>query len=120
MPPTRVPLLAAIRASGAFAVSVLARGQEGVAARLADPGRSGGAGQFSGVAHRPGPAGPVLTEAAAWLECRLWAEHAGGDYRIVCGEVAAAGIGLGHPLVRIAGEWMAARDRPGRGLAPVG
>ena len=99
-------LLGLITASHAFAVSFLARGQGDVATRFADPSRAEGAGQFRGVPHRGGPTGPVLTEAAAWLECRLWQEYPGGDHAIVVGEVMEAGLTKSHPLLRWDGGWV--------------
>jgi flavin reductase (DIM6/NTAB) family NADH-FMN oxidoreductase RutF len=42
---------------------------------------------------------PILSGAAAWLECALWGEYAGGDHRIICGLVSGAALGGAHPLL---------------------
>lgn len=82
----------AIAAAGGFAVSILSAGQEQLARYFADRGRPRGAAQFDRVAWSAGhqTGAPLLTGAAAWLECTLAVSHAGGDHTIFLGEVLAA------------------------------
>ncbi len=82
--------------SGAFAVSVLAEGQEAVSRRFAARGRPL-QGQFDGVPHTRGPVtGAVLVDGAlATLECRTVSTTDAGDHTVVIGEVV--GLGVPHP-----------------------
>lgn len=77
--------LAAIRAHGRFAVSVLDGASQKLMApffKRHEPGRSA----FDQVEHRPSPAGlPLLADALAWLDCRVTGEHASGDHVVVFG-----------------------------------
>ncbi|MFH9862954.1 flavin reductase family protein [Streptomyces sp. NPDC017202] len=79
----------------AFAVSVLAAGQEPIARRFADRGRPRGAREFEAVDTEPGrrTGAPVLSGALAWLECGLEAVYDGGDHSIMLGTVLDAGRG---------------------------
>ena len=86
-----------ILGSGAFALAVLDDAQERLARRFAgdqpDP-------KFEGVAFREERTGaPVLEDALAWLDCRLWQAYPGGDHTIFVGEVLAAGTRTGAPLL---------------------
>jgi len=90
---------AAILATRAFNVSVLTRSQEFIADRFAgrapavDP-------QWNNLPHRVGKNGiPLLHGAAAWLECRVTDTHRAGDHDVCIGEVEAAEVGSGDPLV---------------------
>ena len=84
-------------ASGAFAVSVLARDHEELAHRFA---RGTHRERFAGVAFREGASGsPVLRDALAWLDCAIRAVHPAGDHSIVVGEALRCGAGEGNPLV---------------------
>lgn len=85
-----------------FAVSVLGSDQEWVARRFADHSRARGVREFAGVDHVPGThtGAPVLSDAVAWLECRLSDIHEGGDHTIFVGSVLGAGCSAGHdPLL---------------------
>jgi flavin reductase (DIM6/NTAB) family NADH-FMN oxidoreductase RutF len=77
--------LAAIRARGRFAVSVLDGASQGLMSaffKRHEPGRS----PFDQLEHRPSPAGlPILAGALAWLDCRVSGEHALGDHVVVFG-----------------------------------
>ncbi len=79
--------LAAIRAHGRFAVSVLDDASQGLMNaffKRPEPGSS----PFDRLARRPSPGGlPVLADALAWLECRVTGEHAAGDHVVVFGAV---------------------------------
>ena len=92
---TRVAILTA----KTFNVSVLTRQQEFIADRFAgrapaiDP-------QWRTLPHRLGGNGvPLIEGCAAWLECRLVQSHAAGDHDICVGEVTAASVGGGDPLI---------------------
>ena len=88
-----------LRDAGELAVSVLAAGQERLAqhfARGVPP-----IALWEGIAVRPAPGPPQLEGAAAWLRCRLDAEHRTGDHTFfVAGvEVAEPGPPDVRPLV---------------------
>src|SRR5262245_11526780 len=75
--------------AGAFAISVLAAHQAGVARHFADRGRRRGIAQFDGVPWSPGPhtSAPLIDGAIAWLECGLWGTYDAGDHSIFLGRV---------------------------------
>ena len=78
---------APVTATGAWAVSVLAREQGALARRFAAHGRAY-ATQFDDVATTAAPSGaPVLDGSLVWLDCRTAALHDAGDHTIVVGEV---------------------------------
>jgi len=83
-----------VREAGAFAVSILAVGQDRLAqhfARGVPP-----IGLWSGIEIREGRLGPpLLAGALGWIECRLASEHATGDHTFFVGEVASAERGPG-------------------------
>ena len=83
-----------LREAGAFALSVLAGGQEWVAqhfARGVPP-----IAMWRGIETEEGTAGaPLLVGALGWLECRLASDHAVGDHSFFVGEVV--GVRLGEP-----------------------
>jgi flavin reductase (DIM6/NTAB) family NADH-FMN oxidoreductase RutF len=97
-----------LRGGGAFAASLLAAGQDGLAqhfARGVPP-----IALWHGIASRPGPAtgAPLLDGALGWLECRLTAEHAVGDHTFFVGEVVSIELGTGAaPLVHHGGGYPA-------------
>jgi flavin reductase (DIM6/NTAB) family NADH-FMN oxidoreductase RutF len=77
-----------IAEAGAFSVSVLASDQERLARHFAawDVIR-----KFEGVAYHAEQTGaPILDDALAWVDCRMWARHEAGDHTIYIGEVVAA------------------------------
>lgn len=77
-----------LRSAGAFGVSILRGDQSNAAAQFAR-----GAPPivlWQGVATRDGVTGaPLLADALAWIECRIWAEYATGDHTFFVGEVVA-------------------------------
>jgi len=90
-----------VREAGAFAVSILAAGQEHFAqhfARGVPP-----IGLWSGIATRDGAFGaPLLEGALGWLECEVAGEHPAGDHTLFVGAVARAERGPGgEALLRL-------------------
>lgn len=73
-----------IRSKETFAINVLGAHHD----RLSHQFARSGTDKFRGVSWQPGAYGaPVLEGAAAWAECRLWAEYDGGDHTIVAAQV---------------------------------
>lgn len=86
----------AIEGSTAYAVNVLAAGQEQIAGHFA----SKIVDKFEGVPWHPGATGaPLLDGALAWVECRVAQAVEAGTHIIYLGTVLAAGLGSGDPLV---------------------
>lgn len=81
--------LAAARAAGRFAISVLAADQATVALQFAS--QRGGADKYVGVAHRLEQGTPVIDGATAWVVCELTTCHSAGDHQLVIGRVCAMG-----------------------------
>jgi flavin reductase (DIM6/NTAB) family NADH-FMN oxidoreductase RutF len=91
-----------IRSAGTFAISVLDDTGERLARRFAgnDPHK------FDGVAYRLGASGaPLLEDALAWVECRVHAEHPGGDHTIFIGVVTGGDARSGTPLLYFRGGY---------------
>jgi flavin reductase len=84
-----------LREAGAFAVSLLASGQEHLAqhfARGVPP-----IVHWAGVETEPGKLGaPLLAGALGWIECRLASQHDVGDHTLFVGEVALVRRGPGR------------------------
>lgn len=93
-----------IGAAGAFSVNILTDAQEALSRRFALDEPAGD--KFRGIAwHEEATGSPVLDDALAWLDCRLWAQHPGGDHTIFVGEVLDAGAREGGPLVYYRGGY---------------
>lgn len=84
-----------------FGVSVLAAGQEAVARHFADRRRPLGRAQFDAVGWLPGrrSGAPLLTGAAARLECALWRSYDGGDHSIFIGRLLSLDRHDGHGVL---------------------
>jgi flavin reductase (DIM6/NTAB) family NADH-FMN oxidoreductase RutF len=88
-------LAQAVRNAHRFALNILAVDQEALAERffqyLTAPADST---DLQGFAYRPATGHcPLLTDAMAWLECRLAAEpESPGDHALFLGEVTGAGV----------------------------
>jgi len=77
-----------LRSARAFGVSILRGDQADTAAHFARG--TPPIVLWQGVAMRDGVTGaPLLAEALAWIECRVWAEYAAGDHTFFVGEVVA-------------------------------
>jgi flavin reductase (DIM6/NTAB) family NADH-FMN oxidoreductase RutF len=73
-----------LQAAGGFSISILAAHQEGVGRGFSQRG----ADRFAGLQWAPGPNGhPVISGAAAWLDCSLEAVHPAGDHDIAVARV---------------------------------
>lgn len=92
-----------IEQAGAFAISILGADDEALARRFADyPADQ----KFVGAAYRQETTGaPVLDEALAWVDCRVWAIYDGGDHTIFVGEVVAGDAADGPPLLHFRGGY---------------
>ncbi|MCW2994274.1 MAG: hypothetical protein JWQ18_1769 [Conexibacter sp.] len=101
--------LAALQATGRFAVNVLGAGQRELSDRFA---RRTAPDTWRGVAHRLPDGVPVLHEAVATVECRVHEIADGGDHVIVIGRVVAAGHPDDHvePLLFYRGAYAALGD----------
>lgn len=85
----------AVAESGVFALSILSGEQERLSNHFADGERPEGEPMFAAAPYDWSPGGaPLLRDALAWVDCRVWATYPGGDHDIVVGEVT--GVDLGH------------------------
>lgn len=83
---------AAIVGSHAFAVSVLDREQRDLAECFAQPTTANKLKRFCDAPwHEAETGSPILEGALAYFDCRLTAQHDGGDHAIFIGEIVAAG-----------------------------
>lgn len=93
---------AALRESGTFIVNMLNESQselsEHFASTLTD--------KFADTEFTPGIEGlPILKGVAASLECRVHAEHDGGDHTIFVGRVEKITINDARPLAYLHGDY---------------
>ena len=93
-----------IKETGAFAVSILAQAQEDIFWVFAGRKGSHDADRFADQEVITAVTGaPILAKALAWFDCRVLAEHPGGNtHSIFVGEVVATDLGSGAhdpPLV---------------------
>jgi flavin reductase (DIM6/NTAB) family NADH-FMN oxidoreductase RutF len=100
-----------LRASGAFCINVLAGHHEELSRQFAAKDVD----RFAGVDYRSRETGPALTDAVAWIECRMRDEHDAGDHTIVVADVvaieAAQDVDL-EPLVFFRGQYGSFRTGP--------
>src|SRR5688572_22944498 len=95
--------LPVVRATGRFAVNVLATGQEALAGRFASKLPLDE--KFGDVSHSSERGLPILDGVLAWLACDVRELVPGGDHTIGIGAVAAMGHGEGPPLVWYRGAY---------------
>lgn len=82
--------------SKVFTVNILRDNQEAISRRFAVSGGK----KFEGIAYHIGGNGaPILDDALAHIECRLYAAHDGGDHMIYLGEIMEAETREGKPLL---------------------
>jgi flavin reductase (DIM6/NTAB) family NADH-FMN oxidoreductase RutF len=106
----RSQTLSALLESDRFAVNILRREQTDLSARFA---AAHCADRFQGLGHEVVDEAPVLSDALAWLTCRVEQALPGGDHTVVIGRVTSLrGSAGGEPLVWHAGRY--------RALAPLG
>ncbi|MBI4561664.1 MAG: flavin reductase family protein [Candidatus Rokubacteria bacterium] len=92
----------ALLAQGRFAVNILAANQDGLSRHFATTQ----ANKFERIAFQKGARGlPLLPAALAHLECRTVHTYPGGDHTIFVGEVEAASVGEGEPLLYYCGGY---------------
>lgn len=102
------PILALVRESGTFAVSVLERSQEAVSRFFATPARPRGAREFPGIVTVPMVTGaPVVAQCLSYFDCQLHSVLPGGDHKILVGQVVASGGREGEPLLYYGGGYHA-------------
>ncbi|HEX3218966.1 MAG TPA: flavin reductase family protein [Candidatus Limnocylindria bacterium] len=83
----------AILGSHSFAVSVLASGQQGLADCFAQPTTAAKLQRFCDAPWHDAETGsPIVDGAIAFFDCRLVAQHPGGDHTMFVGEIVAAGF----------------------------
>ncbi|WP_433887698.1 flavin reductase family protein [Streptomyces sp. CA-111067] len=110
-------LRAVVDASRKFVVNFLQGQQEGLARAFAGKGTA----EIRDVATHPSVTGvPVLSDALAFLSCRLVDEFDGGDHTVFIGEVVELGVPRQHqePLVFFRG-WLGALDEELRGVPSI-
>jgi 3-hydroxy-9,10-secoandrosta-1,3,5(10)-triene-9,17-dione monooxygenase reductase component len=99
-----------VRASGGFAVNVLAHDQHALSNQFARKGDD----RWEGVAWSATPEGrPVIDDTVMWLDCDLWAEHEAGDHLIVIGRVNRMSAPSWHrqdPLLYFKGAYRYLRE----------
>lgn len=84
-----------VASSRVFALSFLTHAQIDLSERFADPARPEGEEQFAGLDTQTAATGaPILDKNLAYVDCRVWAIHDGGDHLIVVGEVVALDVGV--------------------------
>lgn len=108
----------AVIGSHAFAINVLADGQQALAECFARPTTAEKLTGFCGAAwHEAETGSPVLEVALAYFDCRLTERHDGGDHTIFVGEIVAAGFrDDAKPLLWYASAYHhLALDDPGAG-----
>jgi flavin reductase (DIM6/NTAB) family NADH-FMN oxidoreductase RutF len=90
------------RERGWFAVNVLRREQEALSRHFAVSGGD----KFGGVPCHEGQTGlPLLDGALVTLECRIVDAHEAGDHTIFVGQVEAASVTGGRPLLYFHGGY---------------
>src|SRR5262249_14149765 len=81
-----------VKKTGHFALNMLGKGQQGVAFAFFKPSQVAD-GRISGQAYKAGATGaPILTGAAAVVECKVTDIVERGDHHIVVGEVVEAQV----------------------------
>ena len=91
-----------LETGGEFTVNVLDESQTDMIGHF---GRGFGPGEpaFTDIdIERPSHGGPVLTEAHAFLLCRVFARHAAGDHDLLIADIESGKVlSEGHPMVHV-------------------
>jgi flavin reductase (DIM6/NTAB) family NADH-FMN oxidoreductase RutF len=94
--------------SGHFAINFLSSEQRDLSVRFSELPE----GRFSGVPWTPGAEGaPLLEGAIGSIECRIIQVVDAGDHKALIGEVIAATVGEGEPLVFFRSSYAAIMGR---------
>jgi len=89
------------RRAGGFTVNIMAADSTDLIRRFA----ASDAERFTDTGWHPGGSGqPVLDDALASMECRMWAEYPGGDHVIFVGEVINIRTREGRPAAYYKGQ----------------
>lgn len=91
----------AIAGAGAFVVNLLREGQDELSNRFARPGDD----HFASATYRLADGLPILGGTLGHVCCRTERIEDAGDHEIVLGEVTAAELRLGSPLVFFRGRY---------------
>jgi flavin reductase (DIM6/NTAB) family NADH-FMN oxidoreductase RutF len=95
-----------IRASGAFAVSILREGQRPIAEYFARPRRPLAKDTFPGIECLTDTTGaPIICGSLAHFDCELITGHPAGDHTIFLGGVVGADARRGEPLLYFSGAY---------------
>ena len=97
--------LPVVTEAGRFAVNILRRGQEDLAAVFAS--KRVQAEKFAEVTHSEAHGVPVLDDALAWIVCDVRELLPGGDHTVAVGSVVAVDVFVGEPLVFWRGAYRA-------------
>lgn len=91
-----------LRETRAFAVNMLAEGQEDLARAFSSRGPKPLAESSS---RKTGSGSPLLDGSLAWLDCTVHEIVDAGDHEIVLGRVTATELGEGRPLLYYEGSY---------------
>lgn len=98
----RAAMLEFLTKNRCFAVNILRLDQEDLSTRFAKPGPK----DFSDLAITTATTGsPILSDALAFLDCRVYEILPGGDHEIFVGEILAGDYRGGDPLLYFAGNY---------------
>jgi flavin reductase (DIM6/NTAB) family NADH-FMN oxidoreductase RutF len=98
----RAMLLEVLKKNRCFAVNILRLDQEELSRRYATPGPK----DFSDLNVTTATTGsPILVDAIAFLDCRVYDVLPGGDHEIFVGEILAGDHRGGEPLLYFAGNY---------------
>jgi flavin reductase (DIM6/NTAB) family NADH-FMN oxidoreductase RutF len=98
----RVSAIDAFRAAAHFGINVLAEDQRDLAERFARQGQD----RFDGLTWRRGQTGvPLLAGVLAAIECALRQRFTVGDHDVFVGEMVAACVAAGAPLIHFASHY---------------
>jgi flavin reductase (DIM6/NTAB) family NADH-FMN oxidoreductase RutF len=103
--------LAAVRAAGAFGISVLRAQHAHLARSFAS--RAPHTEKWREIPSTERGGVPILDEALVWVVCGLHDEHEAGDHVLLIGDVLELGAGRGDPLIFHRGEYRGLDSRPG-------
>lgn len=90
------------QSGGCFALNILAEDQQDLSNRFASTGPK----HFDDLETKTAETGsPILTNALAWVDCRVVDILPGGDHDIFIGEILAGDLREGRPLLFYGGRY---------------